>query len=232
MRARIEYSPAPHEPKWYAALLQPAIALNNAVLAAFMYPGWRMAQHFWDPELEGLMALLRDRTSPVIIYGWHADMLLTACAFRDLPDELMPLGIGNDGFRSRAVQQTANWFRIPVWAYRRGSSVPPKQQITELLAGSRRIVALFADGGGRDGKMKPGFIEVARATGTRLLPMVVTSEPNLTLRVPNKLCFPLPFSRLGIHWDEPIAGEEATLDVCRAALERLQARADARQAGE
>ena len=152
MRARIDFSRAPHDSNWSGPLVEPVIVLNNVVLAACMYPGWRTARVQWDPDLDRLISFLRDRTSPVVLFGWHAHMLLTACAFRHLPADVMPTGIGHDGFRSRAVQQTATLFRIPVWAYRRRSPVPPKQQLADFLAESRRIVALFPDAGGPEGE--------------------------------------------------------------------------------
>ncbi len=171
-----------------------------------------------------MIRFLRDRPSPVIFLSWHAYILLIVCAFRDFPADLVPTGIGHDGFRSRAVQQTVTWFGCPVWVYRRTSPVRPKQQLTDFLAESRRIIGLFPDAGGPEGEMRPGIVEVARATNSLLVPMAVTARPVATIRAPQRLCLPLPFSSVSAYWDEPIAGDEATVNRCRTALERLEAR--------
>ena len=197
---------------------------NNVALAASVYPGWRTAQVRWDPDEARLIQVLRERQSSVILYTWHAYILLIVCAFRGFPADLRPTGIGHDGFRSRAVQQTVTWFGCPVWAYRRKSPVRPKQQLADFLAGSRRIVGLFPDAGGPEGELRPGIVQVARETNSLLVPMVVTARPVVTMRAPQRLCMPLPFSRVRVHWDEPIAGEEATVTRCRTALERLETR--------
>ena len=225
MRAPIRFSTAPHDAKWYGTILQPLIYVNNVALAASVYPGWRTARVRWDPNEARLRRLLRDRPSSVIFYTWHAYILLIVCAFKGFPADLKPTGIGHDGFRSRAVQQTITWFGCPVWAYRRTSPVRPKQQLADYLAGSRRIVGLFPDAGGPEGEMRPGIVEVARETNSLLVPMVVAARPMATVRAPQRLCLPLPFSSVSAYWDEPIAGDEATVNRCRTALERLEARA-------
>jgi len=224
MRSPIRFSTAPHDTKWYGAALQPLIYANNLALAAIVHPGWRTARVRWDPDEARLIRLLRDRPSSVIFYSWHASILLIVCAFRDFPADLVPTAIGHDGFRSRAVQQTVTWFGCPVWAYRRTSPVRPKQQLADFLAESRRIVGLLPDAGGPEGEMRPGIVEVARATNSLLVPLAVTARPVATLRVPQRLFLPLPFSSVSAYWDEPIAGDEATVNGCRTALERLEAR--------
>jgi len=224
MRAPIRFSNAPHEAEWFGPVLEPLIYANNVALAASVYPGWRTARVRWDPDEARLIRFLTDRSSPVIFFSWHAYILLIVCAFRDFPDDLRPTGIGHDGFRSRAVQQTVTWFGCPVWAYRRTSPVRPKQQLADFLAGSRRIVGLFPDAGGPEGEMRPGILEVARATNSLLVPMAVTARPVATMRAPQRLCLPLPFSSVSAYWGEPIAGDKATANGCRMALERLEAR--------
>ncbi len=229
MRAPIRFSSAPHDTKWYGTVLEPLIYANNVALAALMYPGWRTARVRWDPDEARMIWFLRDRPSPVIFLSWHAYILLTVCAFRDFPADLVPTAIGHDGFRSRAVQQTATWFGCPVWVYRRTSPVRPKQQLTDSLAESRRIIGLFPDAGGPEGEIRPGIVEVARATNSLLVPMTVAGKPVVTVRAPQRLCVPLPFSKVNVYCDEPIAGREATVKRCQTALERLEARVSKRE---
>ncbi len=69
-----------------------------------------------------------------------------------------------------------------------------------------------------------GIVEVARATNSLLVPLAVAARPVATLRVPQRLFLPFPFSSVKAYWDEPIAGDEATVNRCGTALERLEAR--------
>jgi len=224
MGGRILFSNAHYEARWYEPALGPITLVTNAAVAAWAYPSWRTARVKWEPDVDDFYRFLRESKNSVICYGWHAYELLTFCAFRDFPSDLMPTGIGHDGFRSRIVHQSSAWYGFPVWVYRRRSPVPARQQLAEFLTESRRIIGLLADAGGPDYVLKPGIVDVARTTTSFLVPMVLSARPVITIPWPRRYCLPLPFSRVFASYGEPIDGSRATVKECQSALEKLEAR--------
>ena len=220
MPARIYYSSAPYEDHRFPAVLRPLLLISNLLAAAWIYPCRKTARISWTPELGSLLELLRNRTRPVIFYSWHAYEPLLIVAFRGFPDDLVPLGIGHDGWPSLAFHRAVAWFGIPVWVYRRKSSVPPRQQLIDFISASpdKRIVGLITDAGGPYGEAKGGLLDVARATKALLVPIAVRSRPVLFSRLPRRYAWPLPFARLEPHYGEPVDGSTATLDQCEKAL--------------
>lgn len=227
MRRQINYSTAPYETRWYESALEPVVFLSNIVLAAWVYPSWSTARVQWNPGVEELIGLLESRTRTVICYGWHAHEVFTLVAFRDFPSELIPLGIGHDGLLSRAITRCGSWYGIPVWCYRRRSVVPPRHQLIEFLSEEPQIVGMFPDAGGPDGVFKPGFLEVARATHSLLVPMTMVAYPKITVGMSRKYCFPIPFSLIQVFYGLPFEAVEATLEKCQSQLEKQDVRANA-----
>jgi lysophospholipid acyltransferase (LPLAT)-like uncharacterized protein len=185
----------------------------------------------WRPDVEALHALLRNRSRSVICYGWHEYELLTFCAFKGWPADIMPTGIAHDGFLSRALHRSSTWFGFPVWVYRRKSPVRPKQQLIDLLSSSRRVIGLIADAGGSDRELRTGMVEVARATDALLIPMTVVARPVITIAYPKRYALPLPFACLRAYYGDPIAGSAATVTGCRQALDELERQAAAETNG-
>lgn len=229
MRRSLRYSTAPHEPRRLGWLLEPAVYLANLSVAVWVYPAWRTARVRWHPDIAGLIHLIEKRSGPIICFGWHAYELLTFCAFRQFPPELIPTAIGHDGFLSRALQQFGTWYGFPVWAYRRRSSVRPKAQLIDLLAGGRDVIGLFPDSGGPDGEVRPGMVEVARAVQALLVPMAMDSHPVIGIPGPRQYWLPLPFSRVAVYYGEPLDGRHCTLAACQGALEELERRMNRRR---
>jgi lysophospholipid acyltransferase (LPLAT)-like uncharacterized protein len=212
-------------PPWYGPLLTPVVLASNALLALWIYPCWRTARITWIPSLDGLVRLVRDTGRPIIFYSWHAYEPLMLCVLRDAPAELQPTGIGHDGLVSRMLQDVTAWFGYRVWVYRRRSPVQPKQQIIDMVNERGCNIGLFADAGGPYGRVKPGLAEIARATHSWVVPVVVRGRPLLQVRWPRRYGFPLPFCRLVARHGVPIDGREATVEMCQAALEETEARA-------
>lgn len=227
MRRQISYSTAPYETRWYESALEPVTFLSNIVVAAWVYPSWSTARVQWNPGTEELIRLVESRTRSVICYSWHAYELFAVVAFRDFPDELKPLGIGHDGLLSRALNRCSSWYGYPVWAYRRRSVVRPRHQLIEFLSEEPRFVGMFPDSGGPDGVFKPGFLEMARATQSLLVPMTAVAYPKITAGVSRKYCFPLPFSLIQVFHGPPFEAIEATLEECQSQLEKQDSRANA-----
>lgn len=76
------------------------------------------------------------------------------------------------------------------------------------------------DSGGPYGRMKPGILEVARASNARLVPFLVTAAPALTLGKKLQHVIPLPACRLDVRRAPPLPGN-ATVEDCQRALDGL-----------
>ena len=224
MPAPIRFSDAPHKANRLGRLLEPAIYISNFAVAAWVYPVWKTARVRWEPDLAALLGLFEERTRPLICYGWHAYELSTFSAFREFPRRLMPTVIGHDGFLSRVLQQVSTWYGFPVWVYRRHSPVGPRTQLIDLLANGQAVIVLFPDAGGPDGRVKPGIVEVARATGARLVPIAVHAHPVIRIPGPRRYLLPLPFARVVAHYGDPLDGGRCTVADCERALGLLEQR--------
>ena len=227
-RGRISFAAVPSETTWYRPLYRPLVFLSNVALATWIYPCWRTVRIRWTPPLDALARLAEETHRPLIFYSWHAYEPLTLCAFRDVPPELMPTGIGHDGLLSRMLQQASAWFGFRVWIYRRKSPVRPKQQIIEMVRTRGCHIGVFADAGGPYGRVKPGLPEIATATNAWLVPLIVRGRPIIKLTRPWHYEFPVPFGTLRAHHAEPIDGVTATVDRCEEALKGIEALARGR----
>lgn len=222
LRGRISFASVPADDPRSQPLSRALIAVSNAALITWVYPCWGTARIRWDPSLEGLARLIQSTSRPLIYYSWHAYEPTSLCAFRDAPPELMPTAIGHDGLLSRMLQQATARLGYRVWVYRRGSPVPPRQQIIEMVRDRGCNIGLFADAGGPYGCVKPGLPEIGRATDAWLVPLVVRGRPTITFRRPWHYVFPLPFCRLTANTGEPIDGREATIAQCQEALDHVE----------
>jgi len=222
LRGRISFASVPAEIARSRPLPQALVAVSNAALAAWIYPCWRSARISWNPPLEGLKRLIKSDSRPLVYYSWHAYEPITLCAFRDVPAELMPTGIGHDGLLSRMLQRATARFGFNLWIYRRKSPISPKQQIIEMVRARGCNIGLFADAGGPYGHVKPGLPEIGRATDAWLVPLVVRGRPTITFKRPWHYVFPLPFCTLTANIGEPIDGRDATVARCQEALDSVE----------
>lgn len=205
--------------------MEPLFYVSNLAVASCLYPAWRSARVQWEPDVAELIRFFKERSRPIICFTWHAYELIGTSVFRDFPRELVPLAIGHDGPRSRALQQSAAWYGFPVWVYRRRSPIQPKAQLIELLKTERPVIGLFPDAGGPDGHVRPGFVDVARASEAFLVPMFWHARPVVVVRsAPRRYCLPVMFSRITAYYGQPIDGAHATVEDCRYALEVLERR--------
>jgi len=221
----IRFSDAPYRARAFDAVWEPLVYVANLAAATCLYPAWRTARIRWEPDVEQLIRLFKDRSRPTICFAWHAYELNGVCVFRDFPRDLVPLAIGHDGPASRALQQSVAWYGFPIWVYRRRSPIQPKAQIINLLKAERPVIGVFVDSGGPDGQVRPGFLEVARAAEALLVPMAWHARPRLVLRALHRRhCLPVPFSQITAYHGQPMDGIDATLADCRDALDALERR--------
>ena len=218
-RGMIHYSTAPHESHWYSRAMTPLIAACNLSIAAWVYPSVQSSRIRWNPRLDNLFQIVRNRTRPIIYYSWHVYELSALCAFREHPSDIQPIPIGHDGILSCILQHAAAWFGYSIWVYRRQSPIRVKDQLIEYLIKESPIMGLFADSGGPDGMIKPGLIDVARESRAILIPFSIKARPKLIFPFPKKYTFPLPFSSIDVFWGEPMDGDTISEEQCQKALE-------------
>jgi lysophospholipid acyltransferase (LPLAT)-like uncharacterized protein len=174
-----------------------------------------------------LIRLFKKRSQPIICFAWHANELMAMCSFRGFPRDIVPVAIGHDGPRSRALQHAGAWYGLPSWIYRRHSAIQPKVQLINFLKAERPVIGLFPDSGGPDGQVRLGFVEVAQAAEARLVPMTWHVQPVVVVGSSRRFCFPVPFSRIRAHYGQPIEEVRTTRDECREALDDLERRISA-----
>ena len=224
-RGTIQYSGVPHEDHWYDRAAAPLVAVCNLAVAAWVYPSLRTACTSWNPDLESLTRIARERSKPIIYYSWHVYELLAVCAFRDFPPDIRPMPIGHDGILSRMLQHSTEWFGYSIWVYRRQSPVRARDQLIDFLRSGPHVVGLFADSGGPDGIVRPGLPEVARESDAMMVPFAMRARPVVMPRWPKKFGFPLPFSSIETFWGPPLHGSTATVEHCQKALDAQVERA-------
>jgi lysophospholipid acyltransferase (LPLAT)-like uncharacterized protein len=224
-RGTIYYSEVAHKDRWYHRASAPLVAFCNLAVAAWLYPSLRASRINWNPDLESLLRVVRERSKPIIYYTWHEYELLAVCAFRNNPPNVRPMPIGHDGILSRILQNSTAWFGYSIWVYRRQSTVRPKDQLVDFLRSGPYVVGLFADSGGSDGIVRPSLPEVARRSGAMLIPFGISARPAVNLTWPKKFSFPLPFSSIEVFWGQPIDGSNASVEHYQKALESQVERA-------
>jgi lysophospholipid acyltransferase (LPLAT)-like uncharacterized protein len=223
----IRFSDAPHQARALDVLLEPLIYLTNLAVAAWLYPVWRTARVQWQPDVANLIRLFKERSQPIICFAWHAYELMAMCSFRGFPRDIVPVAIGHDGPRSRALQHAGAWYGLPSWIYRRHAAIQPKVQLINFLKAERPVIGLFPDSGGPDGQVRPGFVEVAQAAEALLVPMTWRVKPVVVVGSSRRFCFPVPLSRIRAYYGQPIEGVRTTRDECRDALADLERRISA-----
>ena len=220
---RVSFSVAPFKRPWHAVLLHPIAIATNLLMTVWLYPCWRTARIRWSPPYDELLDQAREKhRRPIIFYSWHEYEPLVFLAFRDVPNPLKPTAIGHDGLLSRMLQRTGARLGFHVWIYRRRSPVSPKEQIIDLIQTRKCNIGLIPDAGGPYRKIKPGIVDIARATNALVVPVITLGRPALTVPWPKRYHLPLPFFSLVVYSGTPLDGSTTTVPECQHALEALE----------
>ncbi len=224
---RISFAAAPSRTAWYSWLLRPLIVASNAAVSAWLYPCWRTARIAWHPPLDVLADRVKSTGRPLIYYSWHAYEPMVFLGLRDVPEFLRPVGIGHDGVLSRMLQRTGARLGYHLWIYRRNSAIRPRDQIIALMRARQCNIGLFTDAGGPYARVKPGLVEIARATDAWVVPLVLRGRPLLKLRWPWRYGIPVPHCKVAVFNGQPLDGREATLSDYQFAMDDLESAAGA-----
>jgi lysophospholipid acyltransferase (LPLAT)-like uncharacterized protein len=203
-------------------LLDPLLLLTNCAFAACLLPYLSTAVVRWDRPPEKLIARAAAEKRPLIYYTWHAYTWLSVAAFKGFPGAVVPAILAHDGWRSRFNQRAYAWFGFPVWVYSRHAPTRPKEQIADALVTRGGHLALAADSGGPYGRVKKGLLDIARASGSLLVPLTFHGRGVVRLRRPVTHYVPLPFCSLVVYDGEPLDARRVSIAQCQEAMDRLE----------
>ena len=218
MRGRRVFADVPHEPDptlW----ADPFLLGTNALLFGIhrvVTPTASVVfrEPFLPPE---------DASSPRprIYMTWHRLNYVTMLMLNALPREARPTIVAHDGIASRAFShRSSEWLGYEVFVFHRRSPVSPREQIARYMAETGRSILNLPDSGGPYGVVKPGILEVARASNARIVPFQVSSTPTVTVGTKLRHVIPVPFCRIDVRRGPALDGT-ATVADCQGALDAL-----------
>jgi len=159
---------------------------------------------------------------PFVAATWHQGLLAAAIVWKG-QGIAVPVSHSRDGDQIEAVLRRLGFAESPRGSSSRGASWLLRQMIRRVRGG--QVVAMLPDGPrGPAGQAKPGVVALARAAGTRLVPVGIAASPAVRFGSWDRALLPLPFARVRCHYGEPLivpkrtGGEE--LEQLRLALER------------
>jgi len=216
MAGRVVYSDVPHRPD-AARWLHPLLLASNAALAgACRYIAPRTKVVFREPFL-----VKEESDRPIVYVTWHRLNYVCMPMLLALPPEARPTIIAHDGVASRAFShQSVAWMGMEAFAFRRRSKVPAREQIAEYIRTTGRPILNLPDSGGPYGKVKPGTLEVARASGARIVPFVVETDRSFSVGKTLEHVIPLPHARVDVRRGPALDGTASVADL-QAALDAL-----------
>lgn len=163
------------------------------------------------------------RGEPFVAALWHNTLYLALGPFRDR-GIVVAASLTRAGDRSSALLRRLG-YGPPV---RGSSSRQPVAALAGMIRAARdgRSVAVTVDGGrGPAGRVRPGVLAVARASGHAVWPVGLAARPCLRVRSSwETVIVPLPFARVvavvGKPQRIPRAADRDALEASRAELER------------
>lgn len=184
---------------------------------------WASSRVTWiRPEIvDGMLA----RGEPFILAFWHCKLFLAQYALRGRNVTALISRHGDGELIARTMA------RFGHCAARGSSTRGGTQALREAirLARGGESIAITPDGPkGPARQAKPGVLEIARATGLRILPISLAASWTRRLASWDRFEVPLPFGRIAVAYGDPLACPEDAGDADREALRReLEARLDA-----
>lgn len=163
------------------------------------------------------------RGEPFVAALWHAALWVGLTAFRDR-GLVVPASPSRAGDRVSLVLRRLG-YGPPV---RGSTSRLPVAALAGMIRAAREghSVAVTVDGGrGPAGRVRPGVLAVARASGRAVWPVGMAASPCLRVRSSwETVIVPLPFARVVAVFGEPLqlprAAEREALESARVELER------------
>ncbi len=154
-----------------------------------------------------------NRSGPYILTLWHGRIFYLFYHLRRHPDFHLLISPSGDGdFLARLA-------RLMGYSVIRGSTfkraVPSARALIKVLRRGERII-LIADGSrGPRCRAQAGSLQIASRTAAPVIPMTFDAHPRYVLNSWDRFVLPLPFSRCGLNFGEPIqvppGVDEATL---------------------
>jgi lysophospholipid acyltransferase (LPLAT)-like uncharacterized protein len=200
------------------------IRLLRGVLAPLVAWLLRAVARTWRVEHRGEHdPFVPGAARPVLAALWHENALLTAALYRDR-GVCVAVSRSRDGGHIVAVLDRLGFGASSRGSSSRGGTSALRTALRQLEA--REIVALLVDGPrGPAWVAKSGAISAARLSGVPVLPASFAARPCFRFRSWDRMRLPLPFARVVVHYDEPIA---APKDASDEQIEALRSQLDER----
>ncbi len=222
MYPRVTYAGSPASSR-FRHWLNPFYILTNVLFFLVYFPCLKSSRISWDPGYEDWFVAHAGSGQPLIFYTWHAYSWWFISAVMALPAKDRPTGISNDGVMSRMNSGSSTWFGVDMVEFKKVSAEAPREQIANFVNETGRSIMIFPDAGGPYRRIKPGLIAIARATQSRIVPVVLDVRPRIPFGFRMKHLLPVPFARLRVLLGEPVDPLNVTPASLASELENLEA---------
>jgi lysophospholipid acyltransferase (LPLAT)-like uncharacterized protein len=155
----------------------------------------------WRVELRGTNPM-DAAEGPVLAAVWHRNLLMGSFVFRDLGVHV-PISLSRDGGQIAAVATSLGFAEPPRGSSSRGAFMLVKKLVQLLRSG--QTIAILTDGPrGPARESKGGVMQVARMTGTPVVPIAFSTSSCVRFGSWDRMILPLPFARVVCQFGDPL----------------------------
>jgi len=137
-----------------------------------------------------------------ILTLWHSRIFYLFYYFRRRPDLNILISASEDGDLLARLAILMGYTVIRGSTFK--NSVSAGRKLIKVLRKNERIVVVGDGSRGPRHKAQPGTIELAKITGSPLIPMTYNAKNKIELNSWDRFVIPFPFTRGALNFSEPI----------------------------
>lgn len=137
-----------------------------------------------------------------ILTLWHSRIFYLFYYFRRRPDLNILISPSEDGDLLARLAMLMGYTVIRGSTFK--NSVSAGRKLIKVLRKNERIVVVGDGSRGPRHKAQPGTIELAKITGSPLIPMTYNAKNKIELNSWDRFVIPFPFTRCALNFSEPI----------------------------
>ena len=137
-----------------------------------------------------------------ILTLWHSRIVSLFYYFRRRPDLNILISPSEDGDLLARLATLMGYTVIRGSTFK--NSVSAGRKLIKVLRKNERIVVVGDGSRGPRHKAQPGTIELAKITGSPLIPMTYNAKNKIELNSWDRFVIPFPFTRCALNFSEPI----------------------------
>jgi lysophospholipid acyltransferase (LPLAT)-like uncharacterized protein len=207
------------------------VTVIGALLAAALRVLYRTLRVRWS-DAAGVLER-HARGERFVFASWHDGIVLLPLVMVRIPSRLRPRVLLSWHRDAEFAAQAARRFGV---RFTRGSATRGGIGAVRGLLASHRAgedLVVVPDGPrGPRCEVKPGLVQLGRATGAPIVPVALAATPRRRLRSWDRMQLPLPFARVAIRFGMPVAvGSGDDTARVQAAMEAAVAEAEQALAG-